>query len=477
MEAQVREKGLAAASSVGAAIFLTAMKLVIGLATGSLGILAEAAHSALDLVAAVITFFAVRVSDRPADETHPYGHGKVENLSALAETFLLLLTCAWIIYEAIDRLFFNFKEVDPSIWAFLTMGISIVIDFSRSRVLARAAKKYASQALEADALHFSTDIFSSLVVIVGLALVWYGEMTGQKSLFVRADALAALVVAFIVIYVSLQLGRRTIDALLDRAPSGMAATISNAIAGVEDVRRVNQVRVRSVGNQDFVDLRIEVPSHLSFEESHAITHAVQDAVHSISPHADVVVHTVPTTEQQGVLERIQLIAARGHFSIHNITTHWTGRGMWIDLDLEVDPSLTLERAHALATDLESRLRAEFGQNGASTPTNVADINVHIEPRAEELVKGAELPANQANKYQTRVEEIRSGLPHTHAIQDLQAQRLNGKVYLSFHLLVDPDSSIAEVHSLSEEMENRLRREFPELGRVVIHAEPFDKRKG
>ncbi len=477
MQAQVREKGMAAASSVVAAIFLTTMKLVIGLATGSLGILAEAAHSALDLVAAVITFFAVRVSDRPADETHPYGHGKVENLSALAETLLLLLTCAWIIYEAIDRLFFSFKEVDPSIWAFLTMGISIVIDFSRSRVLARAAKKYQSQALEADALHFSTDIWSSMVVIVGLALVWYGQATGQESVFVRADALAAMVVALIVIYVSLQLGGRTIDALLDRAPSGMAKRISQAVSGVEDVRHVNQVRVRRVGNQDFVDLRIAVPSHLSFEESHAVTHNVQDAVRSISPRADVVVHTVPTSEQEGILERIQAIAARGHFSIHNVTTHWTGRGMWIDLDLEVDPSLTLEHAHTLATELESRLRAEFGQGNASVPAQVADINVHIEPRAEELVKGADLPASQANKYAERVEAIRKEIPHTHAIQDLQAQRLNGKVYLSFHVIVDPDSSIAEVHSLSEEMENRLRREFPELGRVVIHAEPFARREG
>jgi cation diffusion facilitator family transporter len=477
LDAQVREKGLAAASSVVAAIFLTTMKLVIGLATGSLGILAEAAHSALDLVAAVITFFAVRVSDRPADETHPYGHGKVENLSALAETLLLLLTCGWIIYEAIDRLFFNFKEVDPSIWAFLTMGISIVVDFSRSRVLARAAIKYHSQALEADALHFSTDIWSSLVVIAGLALVWYGEATGQKSIFVRADALAAMVVALIVIYVSLRLGRRTVDALLDRAPSGMAEKIAKAVAGVEDVRNVDQVRVRSVGSQDFVDLGVAVPSHLSFEESHAVTHNVQDAVRSILPHADVVVHAVPSSEQQGILERIQMVAARGHFSIHNVTTHWTGRGIWIDLDLEVDPSLTLEHAHALATELESRLRAEFGALSSPNSAQVADINVHIEPRAEELVRGAELPANQAKKYAERVEAIRRELPHTHAIQDLQVQRLNAKVYVSFHVIVDPDSSIAEVHSLSEEMENRLRREFPELGRVVIHAEPFARRDG
>ena len=161
---------MAAGTSVIAAIFLTTMKLIVGLATGSLGILAEAAHSALDLGAALITFFAVRVSDRPADETHLYGHGKVENLSALAETILLFVTCGWIIYEAVNRLFFEMVEVDPSIWAFLTMGISIVVDFSRSRVLSRAAKKYQSQALEADALHFSTDIWSSSVVIIGLAL-------------------------------------------------------------------------------------------------------------------------------------------------------------------------------------------------------------------------------------------------------------------------------------------------------------------
>ncbi len=476
MDVQVREKGMAAATSVIAAILLTGMKLVIGLATGSLGILAEAAHSGLDLVAAVITFFAVRVSDRPADETHPYGHGKVENLSALAETLLLLLTCAWIIYEAIDRLFVHPNEVDPSIWAFLTMGISIAVDFSRSRVLYRAAKKYESQALEADALHFSTDIWSSLVVLVGLTLVWYGRATGQESIFVRADAVAAMVVAFIVIYVSLQLGRRTVDALLDRAPSGMSERIADAVAAVQDVKHVNQVRVRSVGNQDFVELRVAVPSHFSFEESHAVTHKVRDAVRAISPHADVVVHTSPSTEQQGILERIQMIAARGHFAIHNITTHWTARGMWIDLDLEVDPGLSLDRAHALATDLESQLRAEFAQGTGSAPTQVADINVHIEPRAEALMAGAELPVKQATEYSARVHAIQKELPRTHAIQDLQAQRLNSKIYLSFHLLVDPECSIAEVHSLSEEMENRLRREFPELGRVVIHVEPFDRRK-
>lgn len=472
LQEQVREKGWAAASSVVAAIFLTSLKLVIGFMTGSLGILAEAAHSGLDLIAALITFFAVRVSDRPADETHLYGHGKVENLSALAETMLLLITCAWIIYEAINRLFFATVEVDPSIWAFLTMGISIVVDFSRSRVLARAAKKYHSQALEADALHFSTDIWSSSVVIVGLALVKLGEVTGQKSILVRADALSALVVALIVIYVSLQLGKRTVDALLDRAPHGLAEQITDAVTRVHGVKRVTQTRVRGSGNQIFVDLRVAVPRHLSFEESHAVTDAVQEAVHAISSTADVVVNTIPIAEDEGVLETIQAVAARSHYAVHNVTTHLTSRGMWIDLDLEVEPDATFEGAHALATDLETRLRAELAATAdAAQPRRVADINVHIEPRAEELVSGKELAARDASKYAEQIEAIRREIPHAREIQDVDAQQLDGKVYLAFHLLVDAHLSIADVHSIAEEMENRLRREFPQLGRVVVHTEP------
>lgn len=474
MESQVHDKGMAAASSVVAAIFLTGMKLVIGLMTGSLGILAEAAHSALDLVAALITFFAVRVSDRPADETHLYGHGKVENLSALAETFLLLITSAWIIYEAIDRMFFTFKEVDPSIWAFLTMGISITIDFTRSRVLARAAKKYNSQALEADALHFSTDIWSSSVVIIGLLLVKFGEVSGQRGIFERADAGAALIVAVIVIFVSLQLGGRTIDALLDRAPSGLADQISRMVAQVRNVRSVNQVRVRGVGSQTFVDLKVAVPRRLSFEESHDVTREAQAAVRSVSPNADVVVHAVPIAENEGVLERIQAIATRGHFSTHNVTTHWTGRGMWIDLDLEVDPTLSLDKAHALATDLEAQLNAEFGQPDGNNPGQVADINVHIEPRAEELVRGQELSPEASAKYVKAIRDICREVPHAHATRDIQVQKLGGKIYLSLHLLLDADCPISDVHSISEEVENRLRRQFDELGRVVIHAEPYTK---
>ncbi|MBP1623284.1 MAG: cation diffusion facilitator family transporter [Acidobacteria bacterium] len=472
METQFREKKVIAATSVGAAVFLTGAKLAVGLWTGSLGILAEAAHSGLDLAAAVITFFAVRVSDQPADESHLYGHGKVENLSALAETFLLLITCVWIIYEAVQRLFFETIEVDPSLWAFLIMGMSIVIDFSRSRALGRVAKKYRSQALEADALHFSTDIWSSAVVIIGLALVKIGDLRGgDKAVYQRADAIAALVVSLIVIHVSYRLGRRAVDALLDRAPQGLAEQLSRSVEDVSGIRRVTRTRVRDVGNRIFVDMEIDVPRHLSLEESHELTQKAQQAVRRISPGADVVVDTVPIAEGEGIVEKIRAAASREHVSVHNITTHWTERGIWIDLDIEVDPDASFERAHEQATKLENKLRTELIRMNDSMP--VAEINAHIEPRVQEPILGAQLDAAEAETYAERVKtigrELGSGECH-----DIELHRIDGRIYLSCHVLVNAAVPMAEVHRIAEEIENRLRREFPELGRVVIHTEPVSR---
>ena len=469
-DVQAREKRVVAGTSVVAAVFLTCTKLVVGFMTGSLGILAEAAHSALDLAAAVITFFAVRISDRPADESHLYGHGKVENLSALAETFLLLLTCVWIVYEAVRRLFFEEIDIDPSLWAFLIMGLSIVIDFSRSRALGRVAKKYGSQALEADALHFSTDIWSSAVVIVGLGLVKFGQYRGDASgLYQRADAVAALVVAVIVILVSIRLGRRAVDILLDRAPKGLADRISSSVAALPGVQAVSRTRVRNVGNKVFVDLKVDVPRHLSFEETHLQTQKIQETVYEISPEADVVVHTVPTKANEGILEKIQSVAAREHVSIHNITTHRTAGRMWIDLDLEVDPKLNFERAHELATDLEIKLQDALIHDRISFA--VADINVHIEPRAEESAVGEPVAEDNALPYIGTIRAIENELPGSCGCHDITLHKVENNIYLSLHLLIRAGIPIREAHRIAEEMESRLRREIPELGRVVIHTEP------
>jgi cation diffusion facilitator family transporter len=288
-----QEKSNAALSSVIAAVGLTSFKIVVGLLTGSLGILAEAAHSALDLVAALVTFLAVRLAGKPADDEHPYGHGKIENLSALFETFLLLLTCVWIIYEAIQRLFFKSVEVEISIWAFIVMLTSIVIDYSRSRMLARAAKKHNSQALEADALHFSTDIWSSTVVIFGLIAVLLSKNFASLHFLARADAISALGVAIIVIYISAQLGIRTVQGLLDSAPKGLSEKIKIAVEALPGVNDCHHVRVRPSGPHLFVDVHVLVDGNQALSQAHILTEEIEQVIQAIAPEADVTVHPEP----------------------------------------------------------------------------------------------------------------------------------------------------------------------------------------
>ncbi len=277
-------------------------------------------------------------------------------------------------------------------------------------------------------------------------------------------------VAFIVIYVSFSLGRRAVDILLDRAPRGMADQLSRRVEAVGGIQRVSRTRVRNVGNQVFVDLTVDVPRHISLEESHQVVRKAQEAVHNISPNADVVVHTVPTSEKEGILEKIGTVAAREHVSVHNVSVHFTERGLWIDLDLEVDPHLSFENAHESATKLESSLRDELANT--ETFATVADINVHIEPRGgNEPVVGAPLDQLKANSYIARVKEIGGELRGSGGCHQIELHEIQSGIYLSFHLQIGAEASIAEAHSIAEDMENRLRREFPELGRVVIHTEP------
>jgi cation diffusion facilitator family transporter len=286
-----REKRIVAASSVAAAVLLTSMKVGVGLSTGSIGILSEAAHSGLDLVAAAVTLWAVRASAKPADRDHPYGHGKIENFSALFETGLLLATCVWIAYEAVKRLLFENVHVEATIWSFAIMFVSIVVDISRSRALSRAAKKHRSQALEADALHFSTDVWSSSVVIVGLLAVVASEAFGIPWL-ARADAVAALGVAGIAVLISLRLGKKSVDDLLDAVPPDLLSQVA-AAAQVEGVREVSQVRVRRSGPDVFADATLEVDRGLSLEAAHELTERAEQAIRLAVPGSDVVVHTHP----------------------------------------------------------------------------------------------------------------------------------------------------------------------------------------
>lgn len=287
------EKRSAAGSSVVAAVGLTVFKLIIGLATGSLGILAEAAHSGLDLMAALMTLFAVRISDRPADRDHTYGHGKVENLSALFETLLLLITCVWIVYEGVHRLFFKPIAIEVTYLSFGIMFVSIIVDVSRSRMLYRVAKKYNSQALEADALHFSTDIWSSGVVILGLACVKVSEYVPALEFLHHADAAAAIMVAMIVIYICMRLGRRTINALIDAAPEGLREKIIAAVEDMPGITNCHRVRLRYTGAKLFIDIHVLMDGEQTLLQAHKLTEKVEAAIQELIPKSDITVHPEP----------------------------------------------------------------------------------------------------------------------------------------------------------------------------------------
>lgn len=271
--------------SVLAAILLTTFKIIVGVLTGSIGILSEALHSALDMVAAAITYFAVSVSDKPADKDHNYGHGKVENLSAFIETLLLLVTCIWIISESVNRLISGKTIIEVTFWSFAVVITSLVVDFTRSRALSKVAKETNSQALEADALHFSTDIWSSAVVLVGLICASFG--------FFMADAIAALCVAAIVIYVSFQLGKRSIEVLLDKVPESTRMKIEEVMTTVSKITKYHDLKVRTSGADTFVELNIHVDPQITIEEAHRITEDIETEIRNVIPRCEVIVHAEP----------------------------------------------------------------------------------------------------------------------------------------------------------------------------------------
>jgi cation diffusion facilitator family transporter len=455
------EKRSVALNSVYVAVVITVLKAVVGISTGSLGILSEAAHSALDFLAALITFFSVRVSDRPADADHQYGHGKVENFSAFIETGLLLLTCLWIVYEAVHRLIYHDAHIEPTMAAFAVMGLSIVLDYWRSRKLKVIASKYDSQALEADALHFSTDIWSSAVVILGLALVWAGEKYGIGWLR-NADSIAALIVAAIVVFVSWRLARQTIDALLDAAPAGMRKQIMENISDVEGVLEVDRVRIRRAGNRYFADVDIGLSRSVTFQRSEQVATQVRDAVTSILPNSDVLVRSLPRASgQENIFDRIKGVANRNNYNVHDVSVQDLRGKMHVELHLELDESLSLIQAHDVVTRLEAEMKAEIPE--------IDSILTHIESEPNTVEPGSEIVHDK--KLEERLRKIGKEFPEIIDVHEIVVKKVRDLLYLSCHCTMADDLPLSRVHDVSTALEIRFKQAAPELFKVLIHTEP------
>jgi cation diffusion facilitator family transporter len=455
------EKRAVAGNSVVAALVITGGKIVVGVTTGSLGILSEAAHSALDLIAALLTYLSVGVSDKPADADHQYGHGKVENFSAFVETGLLLLTCAWVIYEAAMRLFFRRVEVEPSIWAFVVMLVSMAVDWWRSRALGRIATKYDSQALEADALHFSTDIWSAGVVVVGLALILAGRVYHLDWLRF-ADPIAALFVAGVVVSVSWRLARRTVDALLDAAPAGVRAQITDAVSHVDGVLEVGRVRIRRAGNRYFADLAVGLARTVTFQRSEQLVAAVTAAVHGILPDADVTVQPLPRAQRsENIFDRIRAVATRHNLNVHDISVQDLAGQLHVEQHVELDERMTLKTAHDQVTELEADMRHDVPE--------IADILTHIESEPATIETGDELVRDA--DLERRLKAAAGRFPEIIDMHDVQIKKVRGRLYVSCHCTFSDDLSLARVHDIQTELEIHFKQDAPELFRVLIHPEP------
>ncbi len=453
----LQEKNRVAVSSLIVAIALTSLKAIVGILTNSLGILSEALHSGLDLVAAATTVYAVRTSSKPPDEDHLYGHGKYESFSALIETLLLLATCVWISYEAIQRLFFIQVHVEASLYGFAVMIISIVLDFSRSRALYRVAKKYRSQALEADALHFSTDIMSSLTVIAGLFFVSFG--------YHIADPLAALGVVLVVVALSLRLGKRTILVLLDRAPEGLAESIRAQVMTIPGVHSCGRVRVRPSGPQTFVDLEVFVDHSTSFDRVNAIALEVEQAIRKLEPNSDIVVRTNPTTEPEtGLAEKVRKVASgiSGVKGIHNIEVHDAENGLHVELHFEADPDASLESAHGVASKLESAIKASIPE--------VAQVVTHIESAEEMPLTSADVTVES----QRIVKAVRDNVlqvPGVRRCRDIAVHNAEDGLHLTLTCVLKAGLSVSEAHELSTRIEDVVRVRVDGVSRVFVHVEP------
>jgi cation diffusion facilitator family transporter len=446
-----------ALTSIAASAGLAIAKGVVGLLSGSLAILSEAAHSLIDLGATVMTYFAVRISGKPADAEHHYGHGKVESVAALAETALLFLLSGVVLWEATKRLLWEpHSDIEVTYWAFAVIIVSIVVDFFRGRLLYRVADETASQALEADALHFSSDMWSSLAVLVGLIAVASG--------LAWADAAAAIVVAIFVCLAGWRLGRRTIETLTDTAPAGLAERVVAISQRTPGVVAVERVRAREAGGVPFVDLVVAVSRTLPLDRVTAVKERVAKAIKAEMPRAEVTVGTEPRAlDDETVLERVMVIARGRALAVHHVTVHEIQGRLAIALDLEVEGTMTLGEAHEIASALEAAIAEELGPD--------VEVETHIEPLQPDHRSGRDAPSHRVAAVRAALSDLAGQFGTLRNIHDVRVRNTEDGEIVNFHCSVDPLLPVQTVHEKVDEVEQALRRQSPSIKRVIGHAEP------
>ncbi len=452
------EKSWVAMSSILAAIFLTTFKIIIGFSTGSLGILSEAAHSGLDLVAAIITFIAIKLADRPPDKDHNFGHGKIENFSALIETLLLLITCIWIIYEAYARLFIRSVTIEVTVWSYVVVIVAIFIDLKRSAALSKVAKKHNSQALEADALHFRTDIWSSSVVLVGLVFAQFN--------YHAADAIAGLFVALIVIYISFKLGKRTVDALLDKVPEGLKDKIKLKVLKIPEVEFVKELRIRQSGPRVFVDLTISLKRTLPFEKVHHLLDRIETEIKAIYNDIDIVIHPEPfESSDESMLDKIKIITSKYGMSVHEYEMSQLAESKYcVDIHIESNPEMRLVEAHRLASKIEEDI---LGLN-----KNLAKVNIHIE-ETHDLEKDFVDITSESSGLIDKLKTLTLENKKIASCDNFSIFKSKERLKVLMDCKIDGELKVSEVHSLVTDLENKIKNKFSVIDKVNIHSEPVE----
>ncbi|MGC1444313.1 MAG: cation diffusion facilitator family transporter [Xanthobacteraceae bacterium] len=453
----MNDKERAALGSIAASAGLTAAKAVVGLLTGSLAILSEAGHSLIDLSATVLTYFAVRISGKPADAEHQYGHGKMESVTALAETALLFVLTAIVVWEAVQRLMDTHGHaVEATAAAFAVIAASVVGDFFRARVLRRGAKATSSEALEADALHFSSDMWSSIAVLCGLGGVRLG--------YSWADAAAALVVAVFICIAGYRLGRRTIDTLTDTAPAGVSERVAAITRRVPGIVSVERVRARPAGAVLFVDVGVGVSRTLPLDGVASIKDRLTRAIRAELPTAETTITTEPRAlDDETVRERVMMIARNRGLAIHHVAVQTISGRLSVSADLEVDGTQPLATAHDTATRLEEAIRDELGPG--------VEVETHIEPLPADILPGSEATPARLGEVREALLALAADVPNLGEVHDVRVRETSDGEIVNFHCRVDPALSVSTVHDLVDTLEHRLRERFPSIQRVIGHAEP------